>query len=553
MKIINSYSNINELQPQQNILLKEGQLLKEGRWFKWKRVFVLKTNEKYAVVSVNFFERSARLFLSIFKIDYFRVFGDKKIFGNKKIEVISLEQLERESARFIQTAAKIKIVKEEPFNNKQGGFNNSSEGEVALRDNKPLPMPPETSQHLDKPLIINEESTEDDQLDAGSKAAMEDKPEIEAATLDASQSSDTTLIAGEKSTEDAQPDTVSEELMENESDIAVASKNKSIREAISKSDQCTSLSGISNITSKDIDKICKGISRLYWLMLNNCENFTGASAIESEHLGVLELNNTNVTNQEIETILGNCPSLHVLELSNCKNIGNDIEILGCELTKINLEGTNVTDEDINFLLKNCPKLSKLDLSNCKQITGSFIQNLSPSVTKLSLEGINLSNASIESLEQIGFSFDWSWVRPKNTVVKSEELPDLDKTNYLENKIFQALKSSHMKLSQISNLTDKDIIKIFHRCPALTELELNNCDKFTGGPAIESKNLIKLSLSDVDVTNEDIELILNNCPNLKSLSLSNCDKISQTHLDRLKKKGLSISWSQSKLTSYKNIL
>ncbi len=309
-------------------------------------------------------------------------------------------------------------------------------------------------------------------------------------------------------------------------DAALLKKNEIINEAISNKNIVEDrLSNVPNITSEDVIKLCKGnLSILHTLNFKRCTNFTGASAIAHEKLYKLELDHTDVNNQDIAKILANCPSLGNLTLNNCKNIVSGLGISSCELQFIELQDTNLTDEDIELIIKNCPKLTELDLSDCKEITGSFIEHISPTVTKLRLHKVNLSAEAIDSLEQNGFNkFLSIWDRPKGFAIKSEELLNLDKKVYLENKIIQALNSKRMKLSEIPNLTDKDFLEIFQRCPDLTQLEINKCDSLTGAHVIGSEKLEKLFLNKVKLTRQDFEAILHNCPNLKSIALNGCDK------------------------------
>lgn len=84
MKIIHASCAIHEIQPQQ---MKQ---LEQGQWHHWNRLLVLKTSGRYAVVSMNFFERFFRSLLHVFHINYFHQWGDKKI------ALVSLEELSRE-------------------------------------------------------------------------------------------------------------------------------------------------------------------------------------------------------------------------------------------------------------------------------------------------------------------------------------------------------------------------------------------------------------------------------------------------------------------------
>lgn len=109
MKIINYYRNIEKIK---NSEIKQ---FKKGRWFHWRRIFVLRTQDEYTVVSVNFFDRMARIFLNLLCMDYFHSFGNKKIFNDKKIKLISCKQLDKKISKFSEISKKTEKILQEPI------------------------------------------------------------------------------------------------------------------------------------------------------------------------------------------------------------------------------------------------------------------------------------------------------------------------------------------------------------------------------------------------------------------------------------------------------
>src|SRR5262245_33849111 len=73
---------------------------REGKWYSCNRIVILKADQKYCAVSVNFFQWFGIALLKFFGFDYL-----KRKFGDKKVEVLSSDSLKQADQKTTQAFA----------------------------------------------------------------------------------------------------------------------------------------------------------------------------------------------------------------------------------------------------------------------------------------------------------------------------------------------------------------------------------------------------------------------------------------------------------------
>ncbi|KAL1917721.1 uncharacterized protein VTP21DRAFT_3555 [Calcarisporiella thermophila] len=135
------------------------------------------------------------------------------------------------------------------------------------------------------------------------------------------------------------------------------------------------------ISSRGVEAVLRGCSRLRWLRLDGCITITDEMMLENfcapPELRFISLASTHVQDRGIEALAKQCPKLVHLNLSGCRITDHALRQLALHcpnLERLELaECRALTDEGFTFLALRCPNIHSLDLENCIEITDRTLQ------------------------------------------------------------------------------------------------------------------------------------------------------------------------------------
>ena len=161
----------------------------------------------------------------------------------------------------------------------------------------------------------------------------------------------------------------------------------------------------------------------------------------------------------LNSILQNGKSLKVLDLAHCQSLNlQRIEkiITNCvQLTEVNFDNTDLTESALNFICRNIsPSILKLSLQELKVSDEniSILVKRCQNITELALIGTNISDMGVTAIQEnlsqtlvsIGLPNEISEIRASNFI---KSMPNLKKLWYWNNYPISSLESQCPNLTQ----------------------------------------------------------------------------------------------------------
>lgn len=242
-----------------------------------------------------------------------------------------------------------------------------------------------------------------------------------------------------------------------------------------------------------------------------------------------------MTDGEVLCIAPECSSLVSLDLG-CNDKLSDFSLIKFStcfhsLTSLMVYETSLTDDCITFTVQNCPYLKSLNINSCKNLTDLSIISIATHCKKL--EELLMSNISISKIYIAAIIKSI----PTLTILDISESQYISETTSFANiaSSFSSQCLTNLNLSY-NDIVDLVVVKITKNCPALTELNLAECEGIGSGPfETFCANLNVLNLhSCSNITDEAIISLSMNAPKLSDITLVGCFNITNAAYESLLK-------------------